>query len=134
MDIALIADDLTGACDAAIPFKMRGVRSMVHFDADAPQDARVQAFTTETRDLDENEVELKIRELAARVSAAQPRLIFKKIDSLLRGNPGLEIATALDADERKAIPDYYAKLPIPAALAKPAAENPKDYSPGALLA
>jgi D-threonate/D-erythronate kinase len=97
MDIALIADDLTGACDAAIHFKMRGVRSVVHFDPEAAQEARVQAFSTETRDLGESEVEWKIRELAARVLAAQPQLIFKKIDSLLRGNPRIEIATALDA-------------------------------------
>jgi uncharacterized protein YgbK (DUF1537 family) len=97
MDCALIADDLTGACDAAIHFKMRGVRSVVHFDPDAAGDADVQAFTTETRDLDASEIESKIRELAARVSGAEPRLIFKKIDSLLRGNGGLEIRTALDA-------------------------------------
>src|SRR2546423_7753784 len=97
MDCALIADDLTGACDAAIQFKMRGVRSVVHFDLEVAGDAAIQAFSTETRDLDPNEIESKIRELAARVSHAQPRLIFKKIDSLLRGNPGLEIRTALDA-------------------------------------
>jgi len=97
MDIALIADDLTGACDAAIQFKMRAVRSLVLFEPDAVQDARVQAFTTETRNLDESEVESKIRELAARISAAQPQMVFKKIDSLLRGNPALEIAATLDA-------------------------------------
>jgi D-threonate/D-erythronate kinase len=97
MDCALIADDLTGACDAAIQFKMRGVRSVVHLDLEAIGDAEVQAFSTETRDLEPSEVESKIRELAVRVSAAHPRLIFKKIDSLLRGKPGLEILTALDA-------------------------------------
>jgi uncharacterized protein YgbK (DUF1537 family) len=97
MDCALIADDLTGACDAAIQFKMRGVPSVVHFDLEAAGNAEVQAFTTETRDLDESEVESKIRELAARLSGGKPRLVFKKIDSLLRGNPGLEIMTALDA-------------------------------------
>ena len=97
MDCALIADDLTGACDAAIQFKMRGVRSVVHFDPETDGDAEVQAFTTETRDLERSEVESKIRDLAARINGTQPRLVFKKIDSLLRGNPGLEILTALDA-------------------------------------
>ena len=52
MDCALIADDLTGACDAAIQFKMRGVRSVVHLDLEAIGDAEVQAFSTETRDLE----------------------------------------------------------------------------------
>jgi D-threonate/D-erythronate kinase len=97
MDCALIADDLTGACDAAIQFKMRGVRSVVQFDPEASGDADVQAFTTETRDLDSSEIESKIRELATRVSGAEPRLVFKKIDSLLRGSCGLEISTALEA-------------------------------------
>jgi uncharacterized protein YgbK (DUF1537 family) len=97
MDIALIADDLTGACDAAVQFKTRGVRSLVHFNPDEAEDARVQAFTTETRDCAESEAEIKIRELGARISAAQPQLIFKKIDSLLRGNPRIEIAAVLEA-------------------------------------
>jgi cytochrome c553 len=44
------------------------------------------------------------------------------------------IATALDADERQAISDYYAKLPIPLALATPTSASTKADSPGALLA
>ena len=82
---------------------------------------------------------------AGQVAAGFPRLaglngayLRKQLDDFASGareNAVMRpIATALDADERKAISDYYAKLPIPAALAKPAAENPKDDSPGALLA
>ena len=44
------------------------------------------------------------------------------------------IAAALGADERQAISDYYAKLPVPSAPAGSAADAPKADSPGALLA
>ncbi len=57
----------------------------------------MSAFATETRDADEAEIESKIRQVAALVSKVRPRIIFKKIDSLMRGNPGREILTAFDA-------------------------------------
>src|SRR5882724_3774577 len=99
MHCTVIADDLTGACDSAVQFKLRGARSVVHIDvaAEVNGDAEVEAFTTDTRDSEQAEVEMRIRMVAEQVSASHPKIIFKKIDSLLRGNPGREILIALDA-------------------------------------
>jgi len=52
-----------------------------------------------------------------------------------RDNPVMKpAASALSAAERKALSEYYSKLPIPAALAKPATPMPAADSVGALLA
>lgn len=44
------------------------------------------------------------------------------------------VATALTTDERQALAEYYSRLPLPAALAKPATPPPAPDSRGALLA
>jgi D-threonate/D-erythronate kinase len=99
LSCVLIADDLTGACDSAVHFKLRGVKSVVHLDLNSHRqsDAAVQAFNTETRDAEPAEMEQRVRQVADLTSAVRPEIIFKKIDSLLRGNPGREIMVALEA-------------------------------------
>lgn len=44
------------------------------------------------------------------------------------------VATALSGDERQALADYYSKLPVPEALARPTTAMPPADSVGALLA
>ncbi len=44
------------------------------------------------------------------------------------------VATALTTDERQALAEYYSRLPLPTALAKPATPPPAPDSRGALLA
>jgi uncharacterized protein YgbK (DUF1537 family) len=95
----LIADDLTGACDAAVHFAMRGHRTVVSLDSLAVQrpawsaENAVAAFTTESRGLCPPELGAMYAGMAregGRFSSSA--LLFKKIDSTLRGNAGIEIA------------------------------------------
>ena len=90
----LIADDLTGACDAAVHFAARGLSTSVLLEDDI-SGADVLAINTESRHLDEAEIRRRMSEAAARLPARE--LLFKKIDSTLRGNAGVEIAAALEA-------------------------------------
>ena len=94
----LIADDLTGACDAAVQFRLRGVPSVVTLDweSDSINEHAVNAFTTDSRDQNNSETAVRIQRIAAMTSKLQSRIIFKKIDSLMRGNPGQEIKTTFD--------------------------------------
>ncbi len=95
----LLADDLTGACDSAVQFQMRGAKSIVHLNS-APSAAGLfdlEAFSTNSRDLERHEIEERIRAIAYRLPGSQPQIVFKKIDSTLRGNAGWEIITALRA-------------------------------------
>jgi D-threonate/D-erythronate kinase len=98
IECLLIADDLTGACDAAVCFAMRGRRTTVSVaDGAGFEGASVVAISTESRDVDSSAAGSLISAVAARLPAISPRLLFKKIDSTLRGHAGVEIAAALDA-------------------------------------
>jgi D-threonate/D-erythronate kinase len=94
LDCLLIADDLTGACDAAAPFAALGWPVAVVLAPNAvPETVRVLAVSTGTRDAAPPE----IRSAMARIPFRSARLHFKKIDSTLRGDVAEEIAAALDA-------------------------------------
>jgi D-threonate/D-erythronate kinase len=101
-DCAIIADDLTGACDAAVHFAAAGLRTVVPLDGERGE-ARVVAFSTESRDIDAVEIPCRLRQIAGRVRALEPRIIFKKIDSTLRGNTAVELIAAADAFECDAV-------------------------------
>ena len=91
----LIADDLTGACDAAGPFAARGLRTRVFLTGSGA--AEVQAYSTGTRDAPPAEICERIAALAACLPVRGARTLFKKIDSTLRGSGEVEIAAALEA-------------------------------------
>ena len=91
----LIADDLTGACDAAGPFAARGLRTRVFLTGSGA--AEVQAYSTGTRDAPPSEICERIAALAACLPVRGARTLFKKIDSTLRGSGDVEIAAALEA-------------------------------------
>ena len=98
MICVLVADDLTGASDSAVHFAAAGLRVFVPLAPEAaPPDADVLAFSTDSRDLDRDEAICRIRRIACRIQALKPQIVFKKIDSTLRGNTGAEIAAALEA-------------------------------------
>lgn len=98
VECLLIADDLTGACDTAVQFVRRGLSSRVELKLSgrrAPTMSRVVAFNTNSRNDDVVGSRRKIEEAADRCSHLRANIVFKKIDSTLRGNVGEEIATAL---------------------------------------
>ena len=96
LECLLIADDLTGACDAAVHFARRGYRTHVRLDSHG-EEVGVLAISAESRHLNAAELRRVMDELAQRLPIAQARILFKKIDSTLRGNVGAEIAAALTA-------------------------------------
>jgi uncharacterized protein YgbK (DUF1537 family) len=90
----LIADDLTGACDAAVAFAARGAETEAVLDpARRSPGSEALAVSTDTRespaDTPENVLTGLMQDLASRVPP--PRVIFKKIDSTMRGNSAAEI-------------------------------------------
>jgi uncharacterized protein YgbK (DUF1537 family) len=99
LDCLLVADDLTGACDAAVHFAIRGIRPAAVLFARGSEvaGARVLAVTTESRDLPPAEIRRALADVAAEFPVDSAARVFKKIDSTLRGNTGLEIAAALES-------------------------------------
>ena len=96
--LGIVADDLTGAIDAAAPFATLGVSTGVflspHVTLDPP-DWDVVSVNTQTRSLARPEVESEVRSAVRKLVSAGSGRIFKKIDSTLRGHPGPEIAAAM---------------------------------------
>lgn len=110
--ILIIADDLTGAADSAVAFAERGFETEVVIEEKqaGEGDADVVAFTTETRDVHVDELPGKFDVL--RSAGREGLLLFKKIDSMLRGNTLAEIAlsTRMVPDHRVVISPAYPKL------------------------
>ena len=123
--VALVADDLTGALDAAAPFAGRGLRVNVHRSPDtlpapgggadgpsAPGNTRpgatnfdgsgaVLAVSTSSRHLAPAAARGVVKVAARRLLAWAPRLVFKKIDSTLRGPVPDEVAAAMEVFGRR---------------------------------
>ncbi len=99
--IAIIADDLTGALDTASPFACSGMNVWTALQVDALDGAvaakpDVIAISTNSRELNAAAAARVARDAAQRISAWQPNLILKKIDSRLKGN--IEVETAAVAE------------------------------------
>jgi uncharacterized protein YgbK (DUF1537 family) len=92
--ITIIADDLTGACDAAVPFAAAGEVVRVGLGDRLPVGSgSVRAMSTNTRDVPACEAAERIRDLADELGADAES--FKKIDSVFRGNTVVEIRAAV---------------------------------------
>ncbi len=97
LECILIADDLTGACDTGVQFARHGFSSEVWVDPShaVNQAAEVVAFNTGSRGDEITAARVKIRRIADLCSDIKPRILFKKIDSTLRGNVGQEVAATM---------------------------------------
>ena len=147
VEVALVADDLTGALDAAAPFAARGLRVRVYRTVEAlaavpgsvgaapstgdaafptpgtppdptlaaesrPErrgglDSReggggVLAVNTSTRHLAPEAARAAVAAAGRRLLAWSPRIVFKKIDSTLRGPIPDEVAAAMEVFDRPA--------------------------------
>jgi uncharacterized protein YgbK (DUF1537 family) len=92
---AIVADDLTGACDSAVAFTQRGKTVEVLLKEGAePSLADVVAISTESRDLTDEVAAERVRNALSRASGRGE--VFKKVDSVFRGNSFVEIRAALD--------------------------------------
>ncbi|MCA8880043.1 MAG: four-carbon acid sugar kinase family protein [Rhodobacteraceae bacterium] len=97
--MVLIADDLTGALDAAAPFCGAGRRVAVATRLDAlpaalAERAQVTAVSTRSREVPPEVAAARVREVVAAVGADRP--IFKKIDSRLKGPIAAELSALPD--------------------------------------
>jgi len=101
LEIAIIADDLTGAADTGVQccphFSNTTLLSYRNLPPD-PQAFSSQALAvyTNTRSIKAEMARKRIRSLANRLLAFQPRRVYKKVDSCLRGNIGAEVDAVMD--------------------------------------
>jgi uncharacterized protein YgbK (DUF1537 family) len=92
MTLAILADDLTGACDTGSLFTKVCPVPVTVWPACGP-DGTVRVVDTESRRLDRLTAAARLR---AAASAQRTGQYFKKIDSTLRGPIGAEIEAVMD--------------------------------------
>jgi uncharacterized protein YgbK (DUF1537 family) len=96
--LAVIADDLTGANDTAVQFAKRNISSCVRINFDqqklAHEMADVVVIDTNSRDIKAIEAYQKVKQTCEKLQDSGIVHIYKKIDSTLRGNIGAEIEAA----------------------------------------
>lgn len=103
--VLILADDLTGAMDAAGPFASRGLVTTVVAlpeDCDPARLARsaVVAINTETRHLGAEQAAERVALLFRQAGGDTFPLVVKKVDSTLRGNVIAETASLRAAAQR----------------------------------
>ncbi len=95
---AVIADDLTGALDTALQFRKAGRKTMVSTRPGVwPTGRTVVALSTETRHVPAASAAARVNAAFSSLPRGQSARIYKKTDSLLRGNIGAELRALCDA-------------------------------------
>ncbi len=95
--ILVLADDLSGAAELAGAALRHGFTAEVQTKYSPDSAARVVCVDTNTRSLSAAEAARVVNGMAARAAAANPEWIYKKCDSVLRGNVLVEIRAIMAA-------------------------------------
>ena len=90
--LGIVADDLTGAMDSSGYFASQSFSTVVILDPGFPSDADVVVITTNSRAEDPNIARERVKQA---VKSLVGRVVYKKIDSTLRGNIGIELEAAM---------------------------------------
>ncbi|MFF0728461.1 four-carbon acid sugar kinase family protein [Streptomyces sp. NPDC004134] len=103
-EVAIVADDLTGAGDTAVQFAAAGWPTLLRLGGDRPGDAdggggdvSVVAITTDSRARPDAGAADLVRAATAGLLRGGVTHLFKKVDSTLRGPVRAEIDAMLDA-------------------------------------
>jgi 4-hydroxythreonine-4-phosphate dehydrogenase len=95
LKILIIADDLTGAADCGAAFAAKGLETVVVLEEPAGlPEAEVISYDANTRAMTPEGAVAETRRIVRENPAD---VVYKKIDSTLRGYAGVEIAAALEA-------------------------------------
>jgi len=93
--VTVIADDLTGAADCGTAFAVAGLPTFVAFGQRPwPTSAMVVACDTDTRRLPPDEAAARALTAVREAYRQGSNAVYRKIDSTLRGNVGVEIAAS----------------------------------------
>ena len=99
--VGIIADDLTGANDTALQFKLNGADTTILLNTDIEKDSakaqQIWAISTESRNIPQEEAFEKVKNATQfLVDNFSPDYFYKKIDSTIRGNIAVEVMSMLE--------------------------------------
>lgn len=98
MKVAIIADDLTGANDTGVQFAKRGLRTSVLMQKEARVSSvlDVLIIDTDSRSLSTTKAYESVHAAADILKSDSFDIIYKKVDSTMRGNIGSELDAIYD--------------------------------------
>ncbi|MCD6049275.1 MAG: hypothetical protein K0Q55_678 [Verrucomicrobia bacterium] len=95
--IVVLADDLTGAAELAGAAWKRGFTAEVQREFSPQSSAEVICVDTDTRSLSRDLAAAAVQRIASQVAQAKPRYLYKKCDSVLRGQVLAEMRAIMAA-------------------------------------
>lgn len=99
--IAILADDLTSAADGAAPFVMRGMRAFIGRGCKPRQEGAVLAVDSGSRSGTASQAAARVADLSAELASCA--VLYKTVDSTLRGHVMAELKACFKASGRKAL-------------------------------
>ncbi|MFH1416325.1 MAG: four-carbon acid sugar kinase family protein [Elusimicrobiota bacterium] len=105
--VGVIADDLTGGGDVGIQFADRGLDVVLSTDIagieNSPDNAHVWVINTDSRAIDGKTAASRVKKALDSLKKWGADYFYKKIDSTLRGNIGVELDAALEGSGTETI-------------------------------
>ncbi|ARL88694.1 four-carbon acid sugar kinase family protein [Burkholderia pseudomallei] len=99
LTFGILADDLTSAADGAGPFVMRGLSAAIGRGKLPCQDANVVAVDSGSRSVSEMAAAQRVSKLTAQLASRD--ILYKTVDSTLRGHIAAELEASFRASGRK---------------------------------
>ncbi|RIA45539.1 uncharacterized protein YgbK (DUF1537 family) [Hephaestia caeni] len=95
--LAVITDDFTGAAEIAGIVLAKGFTAAIETRTVHATTSDVLVIATNMRSIGRTDASKESARLTAGLMALQPRMIFKKVDSVLRGHIGPELGSMMEA-------------------------------------
>ena len=96
MKIAIIADDLTGACDTGVQLVNYGIDASVIIQNNKNITSQATIYNTDSRALEKKQAYEKVSKVTQAIEINELDILYKKIDSTMRGNIGSELNAIYD--------------------------------------
>lgn len=97
--LVILTDDLTGALDSGVQLSNAGIKTLVSLQVnfDAASDYEVLVIDLQSRHLSKEDAYNEVFKAASAAYSHGVQLVYKKVDSALRGNIGAELEALLKA-------------------------------------
>jgi uncharacterized protein YgbK (DUF1537 family) len=99
--IAVIADDFTGAAEIGGIALKYGLKVIIETKVKKVSDADLLIIATDTRSLSVESAMIEIEKITNKLIKLNPQFIYKKLDSVLRGNIASELLAQMSASGKK---------------------------------
>jgi len=99
--IAVIADDFTGAAEIGGVGLRYGLQVLIETEVNDVSDVDLLVIATDTRSLEANQAYEEVAKITAQLMQLHPDIIFKKIDSVLRGHIARELEAQMQVTGRR---------------------------------